>query len=278
MEFQSGQEPKLSKVFLWTAPRCISTAFERAIMNLKGGKIFHEPYSVAYYFGPQRKSNRYLKDPVQSEACFEEVSKDLAGTYDGMNFIFSKDMAYYLDGNFEILLQKGLSEYKHSFLIRNPKKAVPSLYRASVNTKKTGWDYFDSEEAGFRQMLQLYEFVVKEFDTSPVIIDADDVLESPEEMMKKYCEAMGLVYQENMTTWEPGEVPEWDTWDGWHDAVLKSRGLVQKKKSINEPRKLEKKVSFENEEVIDSVNESLPCYEILYKKRLRLTSKTESKA
>lgn len=280
MASSSGQESKsvTTKVFLWTAPRCISTAFERAIMNLENGKIFHEPYSVVYYFGPERKSERYINDPVQPKANLEEVSKNLAAKYEGKDFVFSKDMAYYLDGNYDVLRQKDLSEYKHSFLIRNPKKAVPSLYRASLNAKKTGWNYFDSEEVGFRQLLELYEFVVKEFDSSPVIVDADDLLEYPEEMMKKYCEETGLVYKENMTSWQPGEaIPEWNIWDGWHDAVLKSTGLLQKRKSQDRPMKLEKKASFEKEEVVGSVNDSLKCYEVLYERRLRLPSKSHSK-
>ena len=279
MASSRGQESKgvTTKVFLWTAPRCVSSAFERAIMNLENGKIFHEPYSVVYYFGPQRKSNRYGNDPVQPEANLEEVSKNLAAKYEGKDFIFSKDMAYYLDGNYDVLRHKGLREYKHSFLIRNPKKAVPSLYRASLNTKKTGWNHFDSEEVGFHQLLELYEFVVKEFDSCPVIVDADDLLEYPEEMMKKYCEETGLVYKENMTSWQPREaIPEWNIWNGWHDAVLKSTGLLQKRKSQDRPLKLEKKASFEKEEVVGSVNDSLKCYEVLYEKRLRLLSTSDS--
>lgn len=260
-------EKSVKKVFLWTAPRCMSTAFERSIMNLEGGKIFHEPYSPVFYFGPQRGSERYSSTPVNTKATYEEVSKDLSKEYDGVDFVFSKDMAYYLEGNFDILRKEGLSDYKHSFLIRNSQKAIPSLYRASTNTKKTGWDHFDSKEAGFRQMLDLYDFIVKELKTTPVIIDAEDLLASPEEMMKKYCEATELPYQENMTTWEPRDVPEWDLWDGWHDAVLKSSGFVRKKKS----KELGKSSSFdcENEDVVDAMNEGLRCYKILHDKRIR---------
>ena len=259
--------PKVNKVFLWTAPRCMSTAFERSIMNIKKGKVFHEPYASVYYFGPERISCRYSSKPVDPKATYKEVSTDLSKEYNGVDFVFSKDMAYYIQGNFEILRQDGLNNYKHSFLIRNPKKAIPSLYRASTNTEKTGWDYFDPDEAGFRQMLDLYYFVVKEFKCTPVIIDADDVLESPEEMMRKYCEATGLSYQENMTEWEPKPVPEWDVWDGWHDAVLKSSGFLKQKKS----KELRKSSSFNclKEDVVDAINEGLHCYKILHEKRLR---------
>jgi hypothetical protein len=267
----------VSKVFLWCAPRSLSNAFERAIRNLKGGKCLHEPYADVYYFGPQRKSRRYANEPVQPKATLEEVSKDLVAEYNGEDFIFSKDMAFHLDGNYDVLCQEGLREYKHSFLIRNPKKTVLSLYRCSVNSKQTKGGYFSPEEVGFRELLELYEFVVKEFDSSPVIVDADDLLKSPEEMMKKYCEATGLVYEENMTSWASGSVPEWDAcrFKGWHDAAIKSTGIGRKPKE-KESECCSVKASDEKE-VNYAINDSLRYYKVLYEKRLRLPSNTCAK-
>lgn len=264
----------VNKVFLWTAPRCMSTAFERAIMNLKRGKIFHEPFSPVFYFGPQRASSRYSNKPIDPQATYEVVSEELSHEYDEVDFVFSKDMAYYMEGNYEVLRQKGLRDYKHSFLIRNPRKAIVSLYRASTNKKKTGWDHFDPNEAGFHQMLDLYHFVVKELNSTPIIIDAEDVLEYPEEMMEQYCKATGLSYQENMTTWEPREVPEWQVWDGWHDAVLRSSGFVKRKNS--KAKELAKSSSFdcEKEDVLETMNESLRCYKILHEKKLCPSNKS----
>ena len=112
----------VNKVFLWTAPRCMSTAFERAIMNLKRGKIFHEPFSPVFYFGPQRASSRYSNKPIDPQATYEVVSEELSHEYDEVDFVFSKDMAYYMEGNYEVLRQKELRDYKHSFLIRNPRR------------------------------------------------------------------------------------------------------------------------------------------------------------
>lgn len=258
-----------TRVFLWTAPRCISTAFERAIINLYNGKIFHEPFSQFYYFGPNRKSDRYRNIPDQLDGTLDAIGKSLSAKHEGKKFVFSKDMAYYLKDNFEILRQKGLRNFKHSFLIRNPKKAVPSLYHASINSKKTSWDYFDPQEAGFRELLDLYELVVKELDQSPIVVDADDLLENPEAMMKKYCDASGLEYMENMTSWEPGvAIPEWNVWTGWHDAVAKSSGIKKKDKMTSS----KEKESDEIDEILSCVNESLKCYEVLYEKRLRLDS------
>ncbi|CAB3981487.1 Hypothetical predicted protein [Paramuricea clavata] len=241
MEFPKNEESKIVKnIFLWSAPRCLTTAFSCAIMNLKGGKCLAESYADAYHFGSQRKSDRYPNDPVKPNATFEE---------------------------------QGLREYKHSFLIRNPNKSIPSLYRVATNTEVSGWDHFNPVEAGFRQLLELYEFVVKEFDSSPVIIDADDLLESPEEMMKKYCEATGLIYEENMTTWEIGSAPELgaaSSFNGWREVVIRSTGLgkVPKKRTEDHPIK-----ASDEKEVNDSINDSLRYYKVLYEKRLKLPSK-----
>ena len=167
------------------------------------------------------------------------------------------------------------SEFKHTFLIRNPKKVIRSLYRGIINSHETGWNFFDPEEIGFRQLLELYEFVVKEFDSSPIVIDADDLLESPEEMMKKYCEGTGLVYQENMTTWEPGSVPEWDScqFDGWHDDVIRSTGLGKKVKKKKEDIPFTPSVEREINDLDEAHSK---FYMVLYEKRLRLSSETES--
>lgn len=168
------------KVFLWTAPRCISTAFERCIMEIKDSKIFHEPYSKPYHFGPERQSPRYLSDDVDHESTYENVHSLLTKDYDGVELIFSKDMAYAIDNHFDLLLDKKLHEFQHTFLVRDPRRTVLSLYKASMNTQLTGWDYFDAEEAGFTQLKDLYEFVRKHFDENPVVVDADDLQQDPE--------------------------------------------------------------------------------------------------
>jgi len=90
----------------------------------------------------------------------------------------------------------GLSGYQHTFLIRHPAKAVASLYKASRNTTLTGWTYFDEAEAGFQDLYDLHQAVSREGRCSPVVVDCDDVLAQPEEMMQAYCRAVGLTYKE----------------------------------------------------------------------------------
>jgi len=237
-------------------------------MTLKNSKIFHEPYSKAYYFGPEKQSPRYASQETNHQATYRSISKMLQKEYDGRDFLFSKEMAYCVENKMHIFTEEGFKNFQHSFLIRHPLKAVYSLYKASTNPKLTGWDYFDPAEAGFRQMLELYEFVHRNIHRNPVVVDADDLLDYPNEILQSYCEAVGLEYEENMTSWEPGPVPEWDTWAGWHEDALKSSGF---KPRVNKNRS-RACTAFDVEDlpsqVAAVVEECLPHYEALAAKKI----------
>ena len=253
------------RILLWTAPRCVSCAFERSIRTLKNSKVFHEPYSTAYYFGPERQSTRYAATLVDEKETYSAVGEILQKEYDGKEIIFSKDMAYCVENKFHMFLEEEFKDFEHTFLIRDPVKAVYSLYKMATSPKLTGWDYFDPVEAGFRQMYELYEFLQKHLLRGSVVVDADDLLEFPNETMMSYCEAVGIQYEETMTTWEPGLIPEWDVnqtglWTGWYDSVRKSSGFHK-----SSARKTTE-INFDElpEEVLSAIETSKHYYDKLY--------------
>lgn len=42
-----------------------------------------------------------------------------------------------------------------------------------------GWDYFDADEVGFKELYQLFSLAVNQLGQPPVVIDADDLLSQP---------------------------------------------------------------------------------------------------
>uniref|UniRef100_A0A6U1KJH5 Sulfotransferase n=1 Tax=Tetraselmis chuii TaxID=63592 RepID=A0A6U1KJH5_9CHLO len=184
-----------TRVVVWTAPRCVSTAFERCVMEIPNGQIFHEPYTSAYYFGPERTSRRYSSEDVDEHQSYSAVTARLTGQFYDKDYVFVKDMAYCVKGRYHMFVQEeGLASFKHTFLIRNPAKAILSLYKASVNSQLTGWDYFDEAEAGFTDMYDFYSTLTGA-GREVVVVDCDDLLCDPEGMMKLYCDATGLAYR-----------------------------------------------------------------------------------
>ena len=87
------------RVILWSAPRSVSTAFERSMRTLKHCKVFHEPYSDAYYFGPEKKTDLFsdtvLNIDPHSSSTYASTTAMLLEHFPDVEAVFVKDMAYF---------------------------------------------------------------------------------------------------------------------------------------------------------------------------------------
>ncbi len=256
------------RVVVWTAPRCVSTAFERSIREIKNSLVFHEPYYKAYFIGPERISGRYKNKPADSSPTFKSTSQALLEKYgeDGVEVVFVKEMAYHVLEHFSDGVLEGFRGFKHSFLIRDPRKSIRSLFKNSVKNYPEGMNHFDATECGFQEMLVLYDFLVKELGESPVVVDAGELLENPEGIMRAYCEATGIPFSKDMLEWEPGPVADWGIWPGWHDNIIQSSGFKRR----GEERK--EKDAKEEEQlpdiVMQAIEKCMPIYQQFYEKRI----------
>ena len=253
------------RVMLWTAPRCVSCAFERSIRTLNNCKVFSEPFNDPYYFGPERWTMQFASLPIDPKATYEATLQMLLAHYPSKELVFSKDMAYSIESRVSDLFSQGLDKFTHTFLIRRPEKSVYSLYKKS-NELSNSYGDFDPKEAGFQQLYDLYDYVKNKMGYSPVVVDADDLLADPDGMMKAYCTATGIQYEENMTTWEPGPVPDWSEFPmdmEWRAEVMQSSGFIRRNKTAAPtlPQDLPDVVS-------KCIMECQPLYEALYSVRL----------
>ena len=256
------------RVFLWTAPRCVSTAFEFSINTLENAKVFHEIFASPFYSG--RPLNP-LKTPLPKRS-YGETKDMLLATYPEKDIVFTKEHAYYVDGRFDMLLEEDMKDFIHTFLIRNPVNAVASSYRGFGSLEV--WSSFHQQKLlGFRQLRDLYFFVKEKIDPSPVVIDADDLLENPEGMMKAYCQKVGIEFKEGMTRWEAGSMKTQDFIDQkggeenlkWNEAAIHSSGLS---KSV--PADIRKEQDSFPAEVVKCIKEFQPLYQEMHKFRLVL--------
>ena len=239
----------MAKVVLWTAPRSLSTAFERSIRELNGVKVFHEPHKSII--------------AIDESRTLEEVQSAFFGA--AQDAIFIKDQCYHIAGCFEEALFSGpLHNFKHTFIIRHPAKAAMSHYK---NNLKALRPYTDNKATSHQPTYAVYHLVKGTLDPSPIVIDADDLLCDPKGIMHKYCEATGLPFRENMVTWTPRSFPDWENCrecNIWHSDVIKSSGFVQRECPSSPPA-----LTDLPEEFRAVVEESLPYYESLHSMRLQ---------
>lgn len=198
---------------LWTVPRSASTAFERMVIERDDHTVFHEPFSVPYYYGPGKRSLRY--DEVREDATPEAVVVEIAQAATRRP-VFVKDMAYHLRGIDRGVWNRIVTEWTHSFLVRDPARTLPSFAKH--------WPDPTAEEAGFEALGELLD-AATDAGVSPVVIDSDDLLTDPHGIVRAWCEAVDLEFDRNALSWDPGMRPEWDVWEEWHTDVAASTGL-----------------------------------------------------
>ena len=181
-------------IALWAVPRSLSTAFERVFVERDDIEVLHEPFSAAYYYGPDRLSNRYADVEPELENSYENV---LAQVFKPRRKrLFLKDMAYQAKG---VMGPEFIANFANTFIIRDPKYVLSSLHKM--------WPDFTLEETGYAELYWAFRYA-SEAGEDPVVVDAMTFSENPDAL-----------------SWKPGEVQEWKSWEGWHAAAQQSTGI-----------------------------------------------------
>lgn len=214
-------EKNQAPVVLWCHPRSVSTAFELAFLQREEELYcLHEPFGDAFYFGPQRQSPRYMngnlpEDMKLTSATFESVCEEILTLRSGKR-VFVKDMAYYVFSRLKDV-KLPLDKMINTFLIRDPQKAVPSMYKCSIDSASTGWGSFDPNEMGYSEQKDLFDYVTKRYRQTPIVVNSQDLVNNPRAVLQKYCELVNVEFKESMSNWKPKKIEQFDKWTGWHE-------------------------------------------------------------
>lgn len=194
----------------WSIPRSVSTSFERMVSERGDHTVLDEPFSRAYYFGPDRRSRRY--DETIPHSAPSEVLEEIEAAAEERP-VFVKDMAYQAA---DLLDADLLGRFRNCFLVRDPAATLTSMARK--------WPDFTDEEAGWAHLDRAAD-LVEELGQPLVVVDADRLCADPETVVRDWCERMDLAYDPDALTWEPGMRPEWELWGEWHASTARSTGF-----------------------------------------------------
>lgn len=208
----AAREPR--RIALWAVPRSVSTAFERVFIERDDAEVLHEPFSHAYYHGPERRSDRFDAVEPQREHAYHAVMAETVAAREAP-IVFMKDMAYQAK---PIQDPAFFANFTNTFLIRRPEEALLSLHRM--------WPDFTFEEAGFAKQAQLFELVTDTLEQPAVVVDATDFRCDPKGTMGAYCAAVGIEHREDALSWDAGAVREWQGWAEWHRDAEQSSTIL----------------------------------------------------
>ena len=236
---------------LWAIPRSTSTAFEWMMRQRGDFNCVHEPFGEAWYFGTDRRAPRQNVTEPKPGLSFESVWTALREDA-ARGPVFMKDFPHYVE---HIADDAFLDHFRHSFLIRDPARMLPSMYDK--------WPDFQVGETGYEEQHVLFNRISERNGAPPPVIDSDDLLTDPHGTVRTYCEAVEIPYIDDALSWDSGERKEVSWYDkgSWHDNLKASTGL--------RPQKTNYVGIDHNEHLKAAYAACLPHFKAMYRHRLR---------
>lgn len=245
MEHSQERIPVLA---LWSAPRCRSTAFARMMTQRDDRVVVHEPFSQVVDFGEAKVGDYVAHTEHDVLAALRAIAAEKP--------VFFKDTT---DFHYPALLadQAFLSATTHTFIIRHPIEAIASHHKLNPDLAR--------DEIGFARLHEIFTAVQAATDTTPVVIDSNDLLDRPADTVRAYCSAVGIPFLPDALNWQEGMRPEWQATSRWHESTSRTTGFKRKAGSGTE-------AVAANPVLRAYVDYHLPYYEQLHAAALRSLS------
>lgn len=199
------------RIAMWSGPRNLSTAMMYAFGNRPDFAVWDEPFYAPYLAAtgadhPMKDEiiAAHETDPhVVARRCLDSVPAQKPHFY-------MKHMPHHMIEGFPLDWAK---DCVNIHLIRHPARVI-----ASYGAKR---DQMTLQDIGFAQQARLYDQL------GGIVIDSTDIRADPEGMLKKLCDAIGLVFDPAMLNWPAGPRAEDGIWaKHWYNAVHQSTGFA----------------------------------------------------
>ncbi len=243
-------------IALWSTPRSRTTAFMWMIKQRGDFLVLQEPFGRSAYYSEERIFDRAADVAPKAEYNYQNVLQDLH-LKSQHSRLFLKDFPYYFlkrvnDDEF-------LGYFQHTFLIRDPAQMLPSYYHKMPD--------LDFEECGYKELFELFDKVVENTGEIPVVINADDLVEHPTDIVQAYCSKIGIPFIPEALNWKsPGNSDEIGWWDNrsWNDDLRVSERFQNTEKAYLK--------IHDSQKLLSLYNLCMPYYEKLNKHCLRVRS------
>jgi hypothetical protein len=239
------------RIAMWSGPRNISTAMMRAWGNRPDTIVCDEPFYAHYLQTTSRAHPGADEVIVNGETDWRKVVERLTGEVpDGKRIFYQKQMTHHLLPEID---RAWLGAVTNCFLIRDPREVIVSYIKRNNDPAL--------EDIGFVQQAEIFDLVRAHTGAISPVIDARDILENPEKILRLLCDAVGVEFVDAMLSWPPGLRDTDGIWaKHWYGEVVNSTAF--RKPLPREPEPVPERLR----NVYDRSRES---YDRLYEYRLR---------
>jgi Sulfotransferase domain len=212
----TGEDGAGLRLAMWSGPRNISTAMLRSWGNRADTYPCDEPLYAHYLSCVNRPHPGRELVIASQDTDWQRVTRWLTGPIpDGRAIFYQKHMSHHLLPD---IGRAWLDRLGHAFLIREPAEMLASLVQNLPEAELA--------DTGLPQQVELFDRVADRLGQVPPVIDARDVLEAPEPMLRALCRAVGVPFDPAMLHWRPGPRPTDGVWaQFWYRSVMRSTGF-----------------------------------------------------
>lgn len=207
-------------IHCWSAPRSLSTSLMYSFAQRDDIEVLDEPLygNFLRVTGVERPYREELLSKTELDG--DKVVKDIIYGPGVKKYRFCKHIAKHrLPSLPNELMKKG----RHFILIRHPLHILPSFNKVVSST------FF---ELGLSSLVATYGELC-ELGKPPTVIDASELQENPEVVLRYLCEELDIPFQATMLKWEAGPKPIdgiWAPW--WYGSVHKSTWFTPPRKYV----------------------------------------------
>ena len=230
-----------------SGPRNISTALMYSFASRPKCLVVDEPF-----YGMYLKNNNVAhpgKDeilsqmPINYDHVFSKLEKLIAKSPDE---IYIKNMSHHIvDLNLD-----WFNKTSYIFWIRHPKKVINSFAKIVDN--------ITLKDIGYKDQFKIWNYI-KNTNVPKLIVDTDDLLNDPENILKLICKTLGISWANKMLSWEKGPKSFDGVWAPyWYSNAHQTTGF----------KKIETKIEISKSHQ-KLIEQSLPYYNTLFDKRLK---------
>jgi hypothetical protein len=193
---------------MWSGPRNVSTALMRAWENRGDTAVADEPLYAFYLartgIDHPGRAEVLASQPTDWRVVLEALT--CGPVPDGKRIYYGKHMTHHLLAEVD---RAALAPLRHAYLIRDPAEVLASYARVRAEPSL--------DDLGARQQAEIFAAF-----PGPVV-DARDLLEDPEGILRALCAALGVPFTPAMLSWPAGPRPSDGIWGRhWYASVWRS--------------------------------------------------------
>ncbi|MGH3069285.1 MAG: hypothetical protein ACRDMI_11950 [Streptosporangiaceae bacterium] len=200
-----------ARIAMWSGPRTVSTALMRAWENRPDTVVEDEPL-YAFYLDrtgithPGREQV-IASQPTSWQAVISQLTT--APLPAGRTVFYAKHMTHHLLPEVD---RGALAPLRHAFLIRDPRELLASYARVRATPTL--------DDLGIWQQAEIFDRF------GGPVIDARDLLEHPETVLRALCAALEVPFTTAMLSWPAGPRETDGVWaPHWYESVWRSTGF-----------------------------------------------------